>query len=801
MYVEPYYSYGEGNIVYCKECICYHYEIRPMNSLYASDHQLQTLIDNLHRKILSVNMPGAIYILPQRIDEQGILEHYKTLYETNGDPQTEKLYRSFMKDIKAQLTSGIKYRYRIHVCFTDNRDPLKKKWLSGWLSKNNDPLEKRMVDLSEVIDEQIYKKLSMDLSVERPDKKEIQRLYDYLAIPIEIPISDYYTIPQATELEYHYQTLKNKGGFRELYSRVLIADKLIQDRLEDGYRANVAVNEIQLYTFPVDTIIKFDLEHTQTFKSNMTGKREEIHKNARRYWQSSGRKDKEAQKAFELAKIGEDVDPSIEDSKIRWQMMLRIRANTQDMLMKRSDKLQKRFEGKRIQLTYAIGEQEQLAEHLFPYKNSCYRYVNLTDVLYFAHFNFFGGLYIGEADKGVVLTYTRPADLPVRIDIEAPIKGLTQTGSSTVAFVGETGSGKSQIANYFALLSMIFYGHRLLLVDPKGDRHKLVKLLDRFGDLTSHLIIGDPSCPNGMFDAFLLHPDSTLDALAAAKNDIIALVRAINPQQEIDLMQVDEAYMELSEAINSGKITRITMRRLVDVMMNRDPKLARSLYSLRNDPMARLFFGDDDTDISKVFRLDRPFNLITFAKMPVYSRDSGTYSYDSNNLEHRIFSLILGKVNEITNMFLRMYKGQAKTMLFDEAKLYSTVPGGMSVLVNNNLIARSELCDMLIILQNWSDLPDSIINNTGQFFIGNMKSKDEIQHILCHFDLDGNSTLSAILQDRTKEEGVDRAKQHNFLYCDYNNRKCLTKMAILPMFSDAFRTFKDIAKHEQEATS
>ncbi|MCR0308910.1 hypothetical protein MKC47_22910, partial [[Clostridium] innocuum] len=130
---------------------------------------------------------------------------------------------------------------------------------------------------------------------------------------------------------------------------------------------------------------------------------------------------------------------------------------------------------------------------------------------------------------------------------------------------------------------------------------------------------------------------------------------------------------------------------------------------------------------------------------------------------------------------------------------YSTVPGGMSVLVNNNLIARSELCDMLIILQNWSDLPDSIINNTGQFFIGNMKSKDEIQRILCHFDLDGNSTLSAILQDRTKEEGVDQAKQHNFLYCDYNNRKCLTKMAILPMFSDAFRTFKDI--DEQRAKS
>ena len=78
MYVEPYYSYGEGNIVYCKECICYHYEIRPMNSLYASDHQLQTLIDNLHRKILSVNMPGAIYILPQRYMRRMVIHRQRS---------------------------------------------------------------------------------------------------------------------------------------------------------------------------------------------------------------------------------------------------------------------------------------------------------------------------------------------------------------------------------------------------------------------------------------------------------------------------------------------------------------------------------------------------------------------------------------------------------------------------------------------------------------------------------------------------------------------------------------------------
>lgn len=87
----------------------------------------------LHRKIFPSICRGAIYILPQRIDEQGILKHYKTLYETNGDPQMRKLYRSFMKDIKAQLMNcyqSVAIGYAI--CFTDSRDREEKvvEWLA-----------------------------------------------------------------------------------------------------------------------------------------------------------------------------------------------------------------------------------------------------------------------------------------------------------------------------------------------------------------------------------------------------------------------------------------------------------------------------------------------------------------------------------------------------------------------------------------------------------------------------------------------------------------------------------------------
>ena len=651
-----------------------------------------------------------------------------------------------------------------------------------------------MKELCSVVDEQIYKKLAQNVSAERLSKAEVEQLHNYLAIPLEGKISSYYTTPQATDLHYEYKAI-GSSEYRDLYSCILAAEKIRYDVVADGSKANTVVNKIQEYDYPVDTVIKFDLEHTQTFRRNMTSKRESIRKSAKRYYNLSDRKDTEAKKAVELAKIGENVDPAIEDSKIRWQMIFRVRANGKEMLTKRVDRMLKIFDGKKVPLIYAIGEQEKLAEHLFPYKTAYGGCLQLSDVLFFATFNFLGGLYIGEEEEGIIATYTNTADLPVLIDVEAPVKGKAKNASSTMCFAGETGSGKSQLANNFLLLSMIFYGHKVLLIDPKGDRNKLIDTLNTYGDICSHLVIGDKNSPAGMFDAFLLHNDNELEALSIAKNDVINLVRAINSEQKLNLMDVDRAYEDMCIAQKEGKIKQLTMGHLSKYLMKHDQEAASNLLSLQKDPMARLIFGNDDTDLSKVFDLSKPFNLVTFAKLPVFSSETGKYVYVEKDLTHRLSALVINKTTEITNMFIRMEKGHAKTLLVDEAKLWMTIPGGRDVLVNNNLIARSELMNLLIILQNWSDVPDSIINNTGQFFIGNMKSKNEIALILDHFDLGNNSALASILSDRTKAEGVSSAKQYNFLYCDYNNRKCITKLKFLDTFKRAFNTFKTDQVH------
>lgn len=70
-------------------------------------------------------------------------------------------------------------------------------------------------------------------------------------------------------------------------------------------------------------------------------------------------------KAELIAKAGEEVDPAIEGSKIKFQMFIRLRANQIDMLNKRSEFLRAKFESKRILLTNEIGAQISMANNLF----------------------------------------------------------------------------------------------------------------------------------------------------------------------------------------------------------------------------------------------------------------------------------------------------------------------------------------------------------------------------------------------------------------------------------------------------
>ena len=78
--------HGYDNILYHEDVVSYYYRIRPINSLFASESQCATLIDDMVKVIQDVNMPGGIIIKPTKIDNNKIYKAYTDNFKDHGNP-------------------------------------------------------------------------------------------------------------------------------------------------------------------------------------------------------------------------------------------------------------------------------------------------------------------------------------------------------------------------------------------------------------------------------------------------------------------------------------------------------------------------------------------------------------------------------------------------------------------------------------------------------------------------------------------------------------------------------------------
>lgn len=778
--------YAQGNIVYHKEVATYYYSIKPINSIFASNTQNDTILQLMKDKILSINMPGEIMIRPVAINGNKIVNSYKSNFKKYGFQEFVPLAKDFIRDIQELNCKEIKYRYEIYMMFTDGRDDLKRKRSLKIFGVNNDKPSSDLMEIFETCNQEIYKKLSGGLDVRMLAEEDTEKLHNYMAMPEEKKIANYYVTEAPSCIRYDYKEI-NTTQYKTIFSKTMVASKFDNIRLEKDTQLNDVVNGLQLLSFPSDVIIKFDLEHTKEFVRDMNSKREKIRKANKRHRKLTERNDKDAIKAEKVAMAGENVDESAESSKVRWQMFIRLRANSERVLEKRSDIIRNRFRGggSRITLSDEIGSQLKLANNVFPYRNEFRRYVQLSDVSYFVHYNYLGGLFIGDDEEGMVITYTMPGRLPVFHDSSRSLRGETKSTGSTTILTGETGSGKTQLADGIVMTDMIFKGHRTLVVDPKGDREAKIEML---GESASHLKIGSSDCPDGMFDPYLMNDNETL-ALAQAKNDISSLSRALNSTLQINFMSINEAHKEMIEDKKAGKIKQLTFVHLLNKLSEKESYLADQVLSLRVDPTARLFFGTDFTKVDKTFNLNKRFNLITFDKMPLYnSKENRMIEFNPNQVEHAVFAVVFSRVVGVINGFMKRFGTEENSLLLDEFKVFKSIPGGEDVAVYCNRQCRSWQTHLYIISQLLDDIPKEIIENSSELFIGSVKSTEALDSVLSALDLSEHNAVRKVLEDKTKSEGVTEDKKYNFLYQDYNNRKCLTKWIIPKCFAPYFDT-------------
>lgn len=782
--------YVNENIVYHKEVITYYYNVKPISSLFASDTQVTTLLDNMKDKILSINMPGQILIRPRAINGNKIINAYKSNFKRYGFQEFSEIAKNMINDLVEINCTNVKYNYEIYIMFTDGRDELKRKRSWKLFPVLNEEPNSRMMEIFQVCNDEIYKKLCNGLDVRKLNEEQTLEVHNYLALPLEKRVADYFVNETPTHIKYEYKSI-NSGTYKSLYSKTLIASWFGKDKVLDRkteMKSDKSINELQLLNFPVDTIVKFDLEHTKEFVKDMGAKKERIKKANKRHWKTVEKNDKDAIKAQKLAEAGENVDESLERSKVHWQLFIRLRAADEDLLERRTNIIRERFKKPKIMLSEEVGSQIALANDLFPYRNCFRKYVQLTDVAYFVQFNYLGGLCIGDEKEGMVITYTQPGFKPIFHDSSKPLLGKTKSKGSTIVITGETGSGKTQLADTIVFTDMVFKGFRTLTVDPKGDREKKIEYLK---DSATNLKIGSKECVDGMFDPYLMNNDDEKEALSQAKKDITALARALNKGQQINFMYINVSHEEMKEDLKEGKIKQMTLTHLLEKLAQFDKFLADQVLSLSVDPIARLFFATDETTIDKSFNLNKMYNLITFEKMPLYDSEQNKYlDFNPNEIEHAIFAVVFSRVIGIINGFMKRFGTEENQLILDEFKVFKTVPGGKEVAEHCNRQCRSWQTHLYIISQLLSDIPTGILENTSEMFIGSIRSKGAIDYVLEELDLAEHGTVRSAIADKTKAEGVRQEDEYNFLYRDYNNRKCLTKLIIPKSLIPYFDTHK-----------
>lgn len=783
MHVGKVYCYD--NIIYHKQVANYYYKITPINSLFAPETQQTALLDTMTNIINDVNMPGSIMILPKQIDNKKIYKAYADNYKKYGKAEFLDLAKDYILSIKEILSKAIKYRYEIYIVFVDGRDDLRKRKNIKLFAQENKPLNKDELELYKTAEQEIYKKLTRSVQATKITEKQAMELHNYIAIPVEKKIVDYYVEENPTYLKYSYKQV-NRIEMDSVYCKTLVASQFENNTINTS-KANDVLNSLQLESYPADVFIKFDLEHTKEFKRNMSAKKESIKKAHKRYISLTDRKDNEAIKAQIIANSGENADESVERLKVKFQLFLRVRSNNQNMLEKRADALLEKFSGAKIKLSQEIGEQISLSDNLFPYRNIYRKYIQLTDLSYFVNFNYLGGLFIGDEEEGMIETYTMPGQIPVMYDISKPLLGKTKTSSSVTVYAGETGGGKTQLADLRAFQNMIFKGMRVLTIDPKGDREKKINLL---GDKASHLKIGSDDWQDGMFDAYLMNADEQ-EALEQIYKDVDAMTKALDLRVAVDYSALVKAHREMINAVKARELKRATFTDFIEYLKKYDEYIAGQIETLKLTKIGRLFFADEHTKYDSSFNLNKQYNLITFVKTPVPRDNNMTAQEDPNRLDNALFAVAFSRVQNIIVNFMKQFGNEENMLVIDEYKRIKDTPGGEVIIENCVRQVRSWQTHMSIISQSLSDISSGILNNVGQIFVGSLKSSEEIDFILNEMKLNNHPTVRGALIDNTTSEGASDSKKYVFLMQDYNNRKCLTKLVIPRCFSETFRTLKD----------
>lgn len=771
------YELVSDNILAHKNGASFIYKLPTFNTSLGTDSAKKSANELIVKLIYKMGMKGELLILPRReLIKDFVSYHY------SPDPES-KLQNDYVKELSSLLRSKNLQEYDTYIAFNESEMKQgKKKWLrNGEFDAN----------LSKSRRESLIKLGSLYLELLQESNKqirainadEVQMICQYLKFSIRNVTDDF--VFEYTPRSIKTYSESRSGAVTEVNNMYIQASDFPQD-LSSSIKL---IEGLKRFNFPVDMVIKFDvnLKNIKLEKEMRQAKRSFLDEN-KKYKRNT--QDSEGLHEYkEKAKIAQKAQKDMQraDSAII-QMQFNLRLATQkeefDVLANRYKAVKKRFEHSRISIVSCLGKQNVMHDNFQLGDLSYGENIHSFSKAYTEKLSLLSDSKIGLPDvhTSKVACYEVLSNKPVLIDEYEPLRGKTAKTQSTIAYVGSSGSGKSQLVNNHLMNNVIMNGAKALVIDPKGDREDFFKgeqLIDSYTELK----IGSNLMYKGLMDLF----DN--ENIHESKLKIIDYVKLLYElavkTHEYELAAVgkflDEYYLEeVSKHCMLGFMKFVENTYITEeTKKNDNERIATSLLKLlvafENLPFSNLFYGDEDTE-----------KLSFDSDLTIIILESIDDKENNNTIKKQLFNHVFLHITTFVKDFLRTIEKNTPSEIVIEEVEYLNEQTSIGLEDEVARLARSWGTVFRYVLQNPSGISDATKNNTGTWFVGRCENNAEFKIITDFFELEPRSV--GFLRTSNNDEGLPEAHKHNFLLVDSNNRKSRVKAHFLPMFEKMFDT-------------
>lgn len=749
-------------------CIGFVYKLDLIDCIYNNYESVE--LQNITRIIKKINMYCTIHIVPKEFDD----EKYKILLMNKYQNSKSEFDKKFIEEMYEQLDDIVSFDYQVYLVFVATR----KESLA---SQGIRLFEKEIVEGSSkntklISDEILIQSKKITNKISKTSYEETVKLINYLNIPVNENVVDFDVVPGVECLEYNYKTDED---YEKIYSKTLIVSKLPESTNETFSIFTM----LKQYPEPIEVSLKLSpIVYSKDYGETIRKSKEKIIKaqeveRLNKGFTSQSLIEKEA--LAEIAEINLDTGKS---AVFKIQMLIRLKSKSKEELKEIENEIIKRFGFEDIILKTNVGQDHTYITNYLPYKLSVKKYIHDISEEFFTKFNLLGGSSVGvDTAESTIIAYEKPSNRPVPHSFLATNRGQTNSTEPNVLVTASTGGGKSQLINLLAFLGIVMDNLKFLLIDFKGDRVNFLKDIPNAEEVVNLIVIGDGDEYKGCLDPFLFSKGIEESSLKLKVMDlVISLIRITNKGYVIANGEVANAFDRYMES----DIDKKTFTEFVDVFLRKENShYADEVLYLQNVNFGLLYFGDENT---KELALDNRFNIVTVKNVRTASDMLSSGNGKELSLEQELSLIVLKNIEQIVQQYTskKQSDDEIKCVIFEELKVYFSFCGSDGV-ENSVRMVRSTGGFNILISQEFTDFPESIVNQCGTFFIGGSKSTENFEKVTDYFELD-KEQFSFIKKNVT--EDLPESEKYKFLYVDPNGKRGVIRAEFLPMFKKAFNT-------------